>query len=331
MYIGCDLFSSSIKFQVITNFVLHKLKKKFKKIKIIKITPENKININLDKIEVYWGNRINENLIKKMPNLKWIHFASTGFNNSIYKSVKKRKIQVTNTQKVYNNAVSSTVFSYIFSLARGVHYCQSLKKEKKLNRKNFDKILYNIQDVYNQKILIVGLGDIGKNIASTCNSMNMDVFAIKKKINSSPRFIKKTFAIYNLSKAVKNMDYVINLLPLTNLTKNVFNKKIFRLMKKTSFLINVGRGGTVNEKDLLNAIKNKIICGAALDVLEEEPIKKNSPLLKESNLIITPHIAGVTNNYWVDQYNLFTKNLLRYKKGIKLLNFKSYDSLKEGY
>ena len=331
MYIGCDLFSSSIKFQVITNSVLQKVKKKFKNIKIIKVTPEKKKNINLDKVEIYWGNRINNNLIQQMPNLKWIHFASTGFNNSIYKSVKEKKIQVTNTQKVYSNAVSSTVFSYIFSLARGVHHCQFLKKKNKLNRRNFDKILFNIQDVYNQKILIVGLGDIGKNIATTCNAMNMEVYAVKKKVNLVPTFIKKTFTISNLSKAVKDIDYIVNLLPLTILTKNVFNKKIFRLMKKTSFFINVGRGGTVNEKDLFTAIKNKIICGAALDVLEKEPIKKNLPLLKESNVIITPHIAGVTNNYWLNQYNFFSENLLRYKKGLKLLNLKSYDSLKEGY
>ena len=168
-----------------------------------------------------------------------------------------------------------------------MHHCEFLTKQGKLNRKNYDKILSNVQDVYNQKILIVGLGDIGKRIASTCKAMEMEIFAVKKNLNSIPNFVKKTYKISQLVKAVKNKDYVINLLPLTNATKNIFNNKIFRSMKKTSFFINVGRGGTVNEKDLLSAIKRKKICGTALDVLECEPIKNNSPLLKQSNIIIT--------------------------------------------
>lgn len=331
MYIGCDLFSSSIKFQVITNSVLIKLKKNFKNIKIVKIKPEKNNNKKLNKIEIYWGNRINNKLISKMKNLKWIHYASTGFNSEIYNVIKENKIKVTNTQKVFSNAVSATVFSYIFSLARGVHYCNFLKKKGILNRKNFDKILPNIQDVYKQKILIVGFGDIGKKIASTCRSMNMEVYAIKKNINKSSKLVKKFFKISKLKDAVFDKDFIINLLPYTDRTKNIFNNKIFRAMKKTSFLINAGRGGTVNEKDLLKAVNKKMFFGAALDVLESEPIKKSSPLLKNPNIIITPHIAGVTNDFWNDQYNLFSKNLVRYKKGAKLLNLKNYNNIKEGY
>ena len=331
MHIGCDLFSSSIKFQVIQNSVLRKLKKEFNDVKIIKILPEKIEQKKLNKIEIYWGNRVNSELIKRMPNLKWIHYGSTGFNKEIYKQIIKKNIKVTNSQKMFSNAVAATVFSYVFSLARGVHYCQTLREESKLNRKNFDKISANIQDVYNQKILIVGLGNIGRKIASTCRAMEMEVFAVKQKINIAPNFVKKIYKLKELRKAVKNKDYVINLLPLTNKTKNIFNKKIFMSMKKTSFFVNVGRGGTVNEKDLLNALKSKKICGAALDVILQEPIKNDSPFLKQKNVILTPHTAGVTNKYWTDQYLLFSKNLARYKKSSKLINLKNSFNLKEGY
>lgn len=331
MYIGCDLFSSSIKFQRIENFVLKKIKKKFKNIKIIEIIPENKKQKNLDKIEIYWGNRISSKLIQRMPNLKWIHYASTGFSKEIYNQVLKKNIKVTNTQNMFSNAVASTVFSYIFSLARGVHHCQSLKVEKKLNRKNFDKISENIQDVFNQKILIVGLGGIGKKMTKICKAMGMEISVIKKNANTVPSFIKKVLKLGNLKEAVKDIDYVVNILPLTEKTNNIFNKNIFKSMKKTSFFINVGRGGTVNEKDLLSAIKTNKILGAALDVMKEEPVKIKSPFLKQKNVIITPHIAGVTNNYWPDQFSLFSENLLRYKKKLKLANLKNFSNLKEGY
>ena len=91
MIIACDLFSSSIKFQRINNTILSKFKKKIKKIKIIKVNPAQKNYKNLQGIEVYWGNRINNKLINEMPNLKWIHFASTGINKDIHDQVKKKK------------------------------------------------------------------------------------------------------------------------------------------------------------------------------------------------------------------------------------------------
>ncbi len=331
MYIGCDLFSSSIKFQRIENFVLKNLKKKFKNIKILEVIPKKPQHKILNKIEIYWGNRISSKLIQCMPNLKWIHYASTGFSKEIYNQVLKKNIKVTNTQNMFSNAVASTVFSYIFSLARGVHHCQSLKVEKKLNRKNFDKISENIQDVFNQKILIVGLGGIGKKIAKICKAMGMEISVIKKNANTVPSFIKKVLKLSNLKEAVKDVDYVVNVLPLTEKTNNIFNKNIFKSMKKTSFFINVGRGGTVNEQDLLSAIKAKNLLGAALDVMKEEPVKIKSPFLKQKNVILTPHIAGVTNNYWNDQYLLFSENLIRYKKGLKLINLKKLNNLKEGY
>ena len=120
-------------------------------------------------------------------------------------------------------------------------------------------------------------------------------------------------------------------MPLTDETEKVFNKKVFNAMKKNSIFINVGRGGTVNEKDLLNALRKKKIFGAGLDVVEKEPIKSNSPFLSMNNVMVTPHIAGVTNKYWDDQILLFSENLMRYKRNQKLKNLKTYSSIKKGY
>ena len=122
-----------------------------------------------------------------------------------------------------------------------------------------------------------------------------------------------------------------NIMMLTDETEKVFNKKVFNSMKKNSIFINVGRGGTVNEKDLLNALRKKKIFGAGLDVVEKEPIKSNSPFLSMNNVMVTPHIAGVTNKYWDDQILLFSENLMRYKRNQKLKNLKTYSSIKKGY
>ena len=297
MLVACDLFSSSIKFQRINSIALRKVKKRLRNIKIINISPEKKNYKNLKNVEIYWGNRITPDLIEKMPNLKWIHYGSTGISKKIYEQVLQKKIKVTNTQKIFSSAVSGTVLSFIFSLARGVLYCNFLKNKKKLNRINFDKISKDIQDVYGQNILIVGLGEIGLKIAKTCNALEMNIFSIKKNIKKIPSFVKKNYKLKNLIKAVKDKDFIVNLLPLTNKTKEIFDKKVFNAMKKNSIFINVGRGGTVNEKDLLHVLKKNKILGAGLDVVAKEPISYKSPFLKLKNVLVTPHIAGVTNTY----------------------------------
>ena len=91
-------------------------------------------------------------------------------------------------------------------------------------------------------------------------------------------------------------------------------------MKETSFFINVGRGKTVVEDDLIEALKSNTIAGAGLDVFEKEPLSKNSPLWKLKNVIITPHIAGFSNQYWDRQRKLFSENLKRYLNTVPLLN-----------
>ena len=119
---------------------------------------------------------------------------------------------------------------------------------------------------------------------------------------------------------MKGQDYVINLLPFTKKTENIFDKKIFSNMKDSSFFINVGRGDTVNEDHLIDALKKKKILGVATDVVKNEPISSNSKLLKFDNVIATPHIAGISNDYWEKEYELFSNNLNEFLKFKKLKN-----------
>jgi phosphoglycerate dehydrogenase-like enzyme len=268
---------------------------------------------------VYWGNRLNLKNIKKMHNLKWVHYGSTGIDQKILKYANANNIMVTNTKRIFDNAVVSTTMSFIFMLARGINYSFILRNKKKLNRIFYNKITKNIQNVFDQKILLVGFSEIGKKIAKICHSMNMEITVVKNNILKN----KINFKIYKLNQlnlAVKGQDYVINLLPFTKKTENIFDKKIFSNMKDSSFFINVGRGDTVNEDHLIDALKKKKILGVATDVVKNEPISSNSKLLKFDNVIATPHIAGISNDYWEKEYELFSNNLNEFLKFKKLKN-----------
>ena len=116
-----------------------------------------------------------------------------------------------------------------------------------------------MNDVFGKKILFVGYGNIAKKISKVCRSLGMEIFIVKRKIKKN---FKNAYSLKNLNKAVKNKDFVINLLPSTKNTKEIFNLKVFKNMSKSSFFLNLGRGETVNEKDLERIIKKDLISGA---------------------------------------------------------------------
>ena len=270
-------------------------------------------------VEIYFGNRITTEMIDKMHNLKWIHFGSVGVD----KVMKMNKnIMVTNSSGTMDAAIAASGLSLMFSLARGIHHCYNLR-DVSLTRHSMDYHLHTMQDVYTQTVLIVGYGRVGKLIAKPLEAMDMNVLTYTSKDNLS-----------NLSQDVVEADYVINLLPYTELTKGIFNKKVFASMKKSSYFINIGRGETTVEEDLIYSLENKLIAGAGLDVFEKEqklpasPLDETSKLMTMDNVIVTPHIAGWSNNYWIKQEQLFRKNLQRYEDGKELLNLVN---LKKGY
>ena len=286
-----------------------------KKIKIIYSI--KKINKN---VEIYFGDLVTEEKIKLMPNLKWIHFASSGTNRANLKIIKEKKIIITNSPDGFVHSLATLGLAHIFSFVRGINFANNLKREKKLNRKEIDRFFHLIDDLRDKNILIAGYGKVGKLIAKVLKILDVNIFAIVRKIRKNND--KKIFFIKTnkISKYINKMDFVINLLPLNENTHGFFNSKIFRKMKKNSYFISLGRGQTVIEKDLINALKNKLILGAGLDVFESEPISSTSKLLKLSNVILTPHIGNINQKYWKYEIDLFINNLGRFLKNKKLKN-----------
>jgi D-2-hydroxyacid dehydrogenase (NADP+) len=156
--------------------------------------------------------------------------------------------------------------------------------------------------------LIIGLGQVGDRIKAVCSAMGMTVYSIRKN------------TISQLNSFLPKADYVFNLLPLTPETEKIIGYWQFRKMKDSAFFINVGRGETVDQTALLQALREGQISGAGLDVFEKEPLSENSALRKIPSAIVMPHVAGVSQLYWRKEYSLFRKNLKRYLKKQPLIN-----------
>ena len=252
--------------------------------------------------KVYWGDKFKLNHYKKMPNLKWIHLSKTGYGKFDFPP----GVIVTNTPNS-SEGVAEYALSVILHLLRGLDRMTS-------DRKSFDSNIDYILPFNKVKCLIVGYGNIGKKLEKLIKSVEMEADIIDKSNFS------------NLDYKVKDYNFIINCLPLNNSTKECFNSSIFSQMGCNSYFINVGRGETVNEIDLINALTINSIRGAFLDVIQNEPLSKKDKhhqnLIKTNNLIISPHIANAIENSLDNQIKEFIFNLLKYKQNKLISNIK---------
>lgn len=239
-----------------------------------------------------------------LPNLKWIHTTSAGVDR-LPQSMKESNVIITNSSGVHPIPISEHVFSFILMFARGMHIAFRNQIEKGEWERNFQK--FNAQELPDQTIGIVGYGSIGMEVGRLAKLFRMRVLTVTSKTG-------------NLDEVLKTSDYVINCLPLTPNTRHFFDKKKLLKMKNSAFFINIGRGKTVDEDALIEVLKSGKIAGAGLDVFEEEPLPKTSPLWNLKNVILTPHYSGWTPHYMDRMIEIFCKNLKAYLKGKKMPN-----------
>ena len=251
--------------------------------------------------------KLNENILKNCPNLKVVSRHGVGFDNVDLAYLKKNNISLLITATANAVAVAEHVIYMMLSISKSINLYDS---EVRLGnfKKNSSKI--ETLELFKKEILIVGFGRIGKSLIKRCLGFEMEVNVydpfVSKEIISQYGGNK----IDNLNEGLKSCDYLSLHIPLTEKTKNMINSSKLNSMKRTAIIINTSRGGIINEIDLDNALNEKIIFGAGLDVFEKEPINKDNPLLKNKRLLLSPHSATFTNECKSRMSVETTKNII---------------------
>ncbi|MGF7397285.1 D-2-hydroxyacid dehydrogenase [Thermoanaerobacterium thermosaccharolyticum] len=243
--------------------------------------------------------------IHNAENLKWIHLLSAGADAMPFDVLKERKIILTNSKGVHKYQISEQVLGYMLLFERALNYFI----RKQMNRE-WDKSV-RVSELYGKSVCILGVGSIGEEIARIAREFGMKTIGVRKSGNIS-QFIDEMYTNDNMIYAVSKADYVICALPLTDDTYHLLGKDFFKNMKNDAVFINIGRGKVVDESSLIDALKNKTIRGAALDVFEEEPLSKESPLWDMENVIITPHTAGISPHYMERGIEIIKHNIKAY-------------------
>lgn len=258
-------------------------------------------------------------IVKANKNLRWIQVGHAGVEKDLVPEVVQSNVTVTNTARLYGPNVADQAMALLLGLTRGLApelHKQSPASEHWKKLKEASKA----QELHGKKMLVVGLGGIGTQIARRAEAFGMRVMAI----DPNEKLIKPGF-VFSLDRPAKLMelvpeaDVVVLACPLTKETKGMFGASQFKAMKKSAYFVNIARGGLVDQSALMDALKKGGIAGAGLDVTDPEPLADNHPLWTMTNVVISPHIGGQSDGARDRQWRLFRENVRRFVAGEPLL------------
>lgn len=247
-------------------------------------------------------------------NLKWLHAFSAGMEKVLTPELKASDIIVSNSSGVHAIPIAEHVLGFILIFAK--KFYQSFQNQQKRQWQNLDGMV----EIRGTTVVVVGLGHIGKEIAKLAAGAGMRVIAVDRAEKGKLEFVQELYSTEQMEKALLKADYVVSSVPYTVGTHHLFDIKKFRTMKQSAVFINISRGRVVNEQELVQALEQKVIAGAALDVTEVEPLPKDNPLWQMDNVVITPHHSSHTKQCMDRTIDLFCENLKAYIKGERLPN-----------
>ncbi len=260
-------------------------------------------------------------ILRASPNLAWIQAHSAGADRPIFAEMQARGVRVTTASGANANPVAHTAVAAVLALGRKFHV-QTLAQQSRVWKQMMDDPA--LVDLTGQTAMVVGLGSIGTQITKFLTALGLRVIAVSHDAAKHQALLdvacEAIFDYSNFKTHVPKADYLVLACPLTPATKNLVNADLLRSMKPSAYFVNVGRGESVVETDLMTALQNKTIAGAFLDGFEIEPLPTESPLWAMPNVIFSSHTAGHFAGHNQNVFNIFLKNLEHYLRNEPLNN-----------
>ena len=267
------------------------------------------------------------------PNLRWIqyHYAGVDFIQDS-PLLQNASLQITNMSGA--SAIQEGEYILGMLLALGHHLPELFQNQLKHDWPNDRWEKFSPRELTNATVGLVGYGSIGREVARLLQPFGVQILAAKRDAmnpldtgysieghgDPEGNLFHRLYPIQAVKSMVKLCDFVVITLPLTPETRSSFGEAEIRAMKPSAFLIGISRGGIIDETALLQALTDKAIAGAVLDVFSREPLPVENPLWKLPNVILTPHVSGFSPNYKERAGMMFVENLHRYLLGEPLLN-----------
>ncbi|WP_437228529.1 D-2-hydroxyacid dehydrogenase [Planctomicrobium sp. SH661] len=283
--------------------------------------------------DAFFG-KITPELLAAATNLRWVQAPTVSLEHYIFPELAAHSCVLTNMRGLFSDVVADHVMGFVLMIARNLHVYlrqqqqhlwhpigQSPEQQTLAGSvgtvTGIDRNHLHLADC---TLGVIGVGQIGAEICRRAAAFGMTVIGIDPLTRSVPGVIDSVQPLSELSDLLQASDFVCIAAPHTPETVKMFRTAQFEQMKRTAWLINIGRGAIVDLNDLDQALENKVIAGAALDVFETEPLPADHPLWKRENVIITPHVAAASPRIAERHLQTLLKNVTRFASGQPLLN-----------
>lgn len=255
-------------------------------------------------------------LINASENLELLQLNIAGADRYVKPGVLAPKTKLTNSTGAYSKAVAEHGAAMLFMLQKKLHLYRDAQGKHEWT--DFG----TVTSITDATVVIVGLGDIGCHFATIVKALGAHVIGVKRRASAKPDCVDELYTMEKLDDVLPRADVVFSVLPGTPATTHLYTAERFDLMKPSAIFINCGRGASVENNVLYDAVKNGKIASAAIDVSEVEPLPPDSPLWSLDNLVITPHVSGYYHLPYTFEriVAIAAENLGRFMRGEELMN-----------
>ena len=287
------------------------------KVHVVPITDENMMTEIVD-ADAYVGS-IKPAEVRAGKKLKWVQIMSAGVENVLFMSgsndLRDSNITLTNNKVVQGPEIADHAMAMLLMLSRRLYHYEALKQQEQWERAAFQGI-----ELRGKTAVVIGVGGIGTQIAIRANAFGMKVIGVDPEDKPFMPFIEKIVKPDQLDDVIPQADVVFISAPHTEKSHKMVGMKEFELMKKNSYFIAVSRGGIYEMPGLVKALDSKQLAGAGVDVTDPEPLPKGHALWKFDNAIVTPHIAGRSDQDQARMVGTIKENIRRFVDGRPLVN-----------
>jgi phosphoglycerate dehydrogenase-like enzyme len=249
----------------------------------------------------------------KATRLRWIQSASDGVDWLLFPELVESDVMVTNARGIFDQAIAEYVVGLILAFAKGLLGVIQGQRLREWRHRPTELVA-------GTRLLVAGVGPIGRTIGRAGRDLSMEVRGVARRARPGDDVFESIAGTDGLADAAAWADYVVDALPATPATRHLFDASVFGSMRPSARFINVGRGATVDEEGLIEALREGRIGGAALDVFEREPLPPDSPFWELTNTIVSPHMSGDFEGWLEAVVRLFVENLRRFVAEQPLLN-----------
>jgi phosphoglycerate dehydrogenase-like enzyme len=255
--------------------------------------------------------------VRKAPKLQWLHAYNVGVDHPIYTEMLDRGVRVTMSAGTTAVPIAQTAICGLLMLARNVPRWLAAQRDRKWDPMRGSDVP---RDLAGQTAVVFGLGHIGREIARLAKALGLTVVGVRRSPKTSEDPVDELYPPERLAELLPRADWLIIAAPLTPQTQGLLTAELLAKLPREARLINIARGEIVDERALVEALRNGRLAGAYLDVFEKEPLPEDSPLWDMPNVIVSPHNSGAASGNDERVYEVFLENLARWHRGDALLN-----------